>query len=626
MKKFVTSILSSCLVLASVAALDFQLRLSPAAIIPMNEHYSLGFGGFAQADVDLFGFLTAGIEGNVMLEKPEGFEDNITFAGGGIGLGGYYYPLSRLYVGAGGAFGIYSFNSKVDNDTQQASDLYWRGYGEVGYRFSPSLTLSAHGGFAQYMVNGASSSMEGPFAGISLKYNFSTGNKGSSGFGVKLVQDTDVYPLFMSAYRNCPLGTLTIRNNEGAEVRDVHVSFRAGKYTASTYESETVKRINRYSSVDIPLYADFSNEILKFSENGKISGEIVVEYEFLGKRMTSVESVVLSVYNRNSYSWGNEDSLAAFINPEVEEVKEFAKIVSGTARNSLYTGMNRNIQFTAAMFESLKLSGIKYYSESSTPYVTYHKLSDLDSIQYPLQTMEFHSGDYDDLGILLASCLEATNVPTGYIPMDDDFIVLVDLQIKPSAAGNHFTNTDGLIIDEDTVYMPLSMANFEKGFSKSLSEGLKAVKAALSDENCEYGYYITSNSWSVYSPATFTGSGFSFESPSAASIEKSTKAAVQDYINSELEGVIKNARATGDSNKVGVALVRAGRYAEAKTEFQKAIDKGSVGAMNNLANIYMTIDKNYSAAAGLYKKVLQKEPNNKTAEKNLANANEKLSL
>lgn len=625
MKKLITSIIGSAILLTSVTALDFQVRLSPAAVIPLNEHYELGFGGFAQADVDLFGFLTAGLEGTFALDKPEGFKDNITFVGGGAGLGGYFYPLSRLYLGAGGALGLYSFTSKIDNDTKTASDLYWRGYGEVGYRFTPSLTLSAHGGYAQYMVQNSTPALHGPFAGISLKFNFSTGNKGSSAFGVKLTQDSDVYPLFMSAYRNCPLGTLTIRNNEGAEVRNVHISFRAGKYTASAYESESIKRINKYTSVEVPLYADFSNEILKFSENGKISGEIVVDYEFLGKKMQSVENVVLSVYNRNSYNWGNDDALAAFINPDIDEVKEVAKYISGVARNQLYTGMNRNIQFSAAMLEGLRSAGIKYYAETATPYKTYHKSTDLDSIQYPLQTMEFHSGDYDDLGILLASCLEATGVPTGYIPLDDDFIVLVDLQIKPSTAGNHFTNTDGLVIDDTTVYMPLSMANFEKGFSKSLSEGLKAVKAALSNEEGDYSYYSTEQSWEVYSPAVYTGAGFSFESPSAASIERATKSAIQDYITSELEGVIRTARNSGDSNKLGVALVRAGRYAEAKTEFTKAIDRGSIGAMNNLANIYM-IEKNYSAAAAQYKRVLQKDPTNKTATNGLANANDKLAL
>ena len=69
-----------------------------------------------------------------------------------------------------------------------------------------------------------------------------------------------------------------------------------------------------------------------------------------------------------------------------------------------------------------------------------------------------------------------------------------------------------------------------------------------------------------------------------------------------------------------MALVRAGRYSEAKREFQKL---STVSAMNNTANILM-IEKNYSGAAAQYRAVLAKDPNNRTAQKGLENANSKL--
>ena len=84
--------------------------------------------------------------------------------------------------------------------------------------------------------------------------------------------------------------------------------------------------------------------------------------------------------------------------------------------------------------------------------------------------------------------------------------------------------------------------------------------------------------------------------------------------------VINRARNEGDANKLGVALVRAGRYSEAKREFQKL---STVSAMNNTANILM-IERNYSAAAAQYKKVLEKDPSNKVAQKGLENANSKI--
>ena len=45
---------------------------------------------------------------------------------------------------------------------------------------------------------------------------------------------------------------------------------------------------------------------------------------------------------------------------------------------------------------------------------------------------------------------------------------------------------------------------------------------------------------------------------------KCAKTAIQNYIASDIDVVINRARSEGDANKLGVALVRAGRYSEAK--------------------------------------------------------------
>ena len=45
--------------------------------------------------------------------------------------------------------------------------------------------------------------------------------------------------------------------------------------------------------------------------------------------------------------------------------------------------------------------------------------------------------------------------------------------------------------------------------------------------------------------------------------------------------------------------------------------------MNNVANILM-IEKNYSAAAAQYKRILDKDPSNTVAQKGLENANAKI--
>ncbi|MBQ0038924.1 MAG: hypothetical protein KBS64_00665 [Treponema sp.] len=594
----------------NVFAVDVSLRLTPGVLMP-SENYETGFMGIAQADFDIFGFMTAGVEGLFASVKPDGVSDSLNIYGGGIGLGAYFFPLSRLYIGAGGSYGIYNFSTKINDETKQAVDVYYRGYGELGFRFNPSITVSAVGGYNSFNINDDDPLLKGIFAGVGTKITFFTGKKSSAGFSVSFKQEDAAFPIYMSGYRNFPIGTLTVRNTEGADVTDVHISFRAGKYTSSTYESATFSRIRKYKSVEVPLLADFSQEILRFSENGKILGEVVIEYNFLGTKKESVHSVVFDVYNRNAFLWADPAAMASFISPDTPEIQEFAKYVAGFARNNFKTGINRNLVIAANMTEAVRLSKINIEKDESSPYEEYHRNLSVDNIKYPLQTMNMLGGDVDELGILLASCLESVGVGTGFIPLDDDMIILVDMGIKPTGAGNNFTDTSGLIIDSEKVYFGISIKSLPKGFTRARKDAFNRIKTILSDKDALLEFYDTHSLWEVYAPAVYTGSTGIFKRPPQSQIEKAAIASVDEYINTEIEGIIVNARKSGDPNKIGMALVRVGRYAEAKNEFAKS---KSIQAMNNLANVYL-LEKNYSAAKSQFEKVLAKDPENKTAKK-----------
>ena len=626
--------LFTCVATLPLSALDLIFKVEPVVMFPLQENMGVAPGGIIQADVDFFNLLTAGLEGGYFYEKPAATDEGINIAFGGINLGVYYYPLSRMYIGLGGAFGLNSYSTQIQRSGESGQNqkldfygLYYRGFGEVGFRINPSLCLNLAGGWSSFSAGKdlGDAFLSGPYAALSLRMGAHVGNKTkSSAINVRIEQESDVFPVYSTVYGYEPFGTIFIRNDEGAELRNVHVSFRAGKYTNSAKLCGSMDKINRHGTAEFPMLADFSDEILGFTENGKISGEIIVEYEFLGKKMSTVESVIVSVDNRNAFIWGDSSALAAFISPDSQEIATFAKEVAGITRNNIYTGMNANLQYAIGIMEGLRLIGMGYSEDNITPYASYHLGYDMDSIQYPLQTLQCLSGDYDDLGILVCSCLQTINVPTGYIPFDDDFIVLVKLNMGAKQALNNFASTDGLVIDYDAdqVYLALSMANIEKGFTASYKAGAEVVVKCFSNEDVYYDFIDTTDAWSNYKPVAFSTNS-SVTTPKQDALIKNIKTAIQDYISSDIEAVIKRARDEGDTNKLGVALVRAGRYTEAKKEFQKAADRGSIAAMNNVANILM-IEKNYTAAAAQYKKILDKDPENRVAQKGLENANAKI--
>lgn len=611
----------------SLSALDFSLRLTPTLMFPNHEYLDKEFGSTFQADFNIFNLVTLGLDGAFLTVTPEGLSSGINFASLGAGLGLFYTPVSRLYLGAGLAGGLYTLSYEIDSTPYSFTDLYGRAYGELGFRINPNLTVYGNGGYACYFIKDSHPLNKGPFAGIGLKISFTLGKKSSGGLTATLEQDSVIYPLFQQVYGQSPIGTIHITNAESAEVRNVKVYFRAGKYTSSAKESASIPLLQKLKTNTASLYADFSSELLKFNEDGKLSGEIVMEYEILGKKKVAVQNVTLSVSNRNAFIWGNNEALAAFISSNTPEILEYAKYVSGIARNKLYTGMNRNVQFAAALMESLRATGISYSNDTITPYSTYHLSTEVDSVQYPLQTMNYLGGDYDDLGILLASCLESVGVETAFMPVENDFIVFVSANLKAKNVANHFADLKGLIYDEEdsssNVYFPLSMAHFNEGFAKSRQAGEEVVKACKENEAASYDFITTHDAWTIYPSAVYTGSGVSFEKPSQAEVERLTDLAVKDYIATDLEPVIKNAKESGDANKIGMALVRSGKYSEAKVEFYKAIAAGSVSAMNNLANLLL-MEKDYDGATAMFKKALQKDPENKIALKGLESTKEKL--
>lgn len=603
---------------SSVSALDLVFKIEPVALFPNQEYMQMAPSGIVTGGVDLFNIVTIGAEGGYLYEKPSGDSLVINTLFGGLNLGAYFYPLSRLYVGLGGAFGADNFMAQNNN----FSAIYYRAFGELGFRVNPSFSINVIGGYASYNSTLSDSFLSGPFAGASLRFSGSVGSdtRGSA-INVHVIQDSTVYPVFTAVYQDEPFGTIIVRNNDGAELRNVNVSFRAGRYTASAKLCGSASRINRHSKMSFPLCADFSDEILKFTENGKISGEVVIDYEFLGKKMTAVESVIISVNNRNAFTWSDNAALASFISPDSQEIATFAKQVAGITRNNLYTGMNANLQYAAGMIEGLRLIGIAHETDASSPYKDYHFTLDLDSIQYPLQTMQYQTGDYEELGILLCSCLQTVNVPTGFIPLAEDFLVLVRLDIPASQALSNFASTNGLLIDEenDEVYLALSMASLSKGFTASYKAGSEAIAKCYVDDGNFYEFIDTNDAWAFYKPVAYSNNS-NVTLPKQDVLVKNLKAAIQSYIESDIEKIIARERAAGNTSKLGMALVRAGRYSEAKREFQKL---STVAAMNNTANILM-IERNYSAAAAQYRAVLNKDPNNKTAQQGLEDAKSKL--
>ena len=135
-------------VLLTAGAQDVRVRVSPSVLVPLADTgtYGVGGGGSFVMDMDLLGFIAPYLGGDLSYVSmtAEDFEGSLTLATGGAGLGFFMFPLPRLKLAASGGSGVY-VGSYTDPERESAmvGNVFWRAGAELGYRFSPSFTLSA---------------------------------------------------------------------------------------------------------------------------------------------------------------------------------------------------------------------------------------------------------------------------------------------------------------------------------------------------------------------------------------------------------------------------------------------------------------------------------------------------
>ncbi|WP_010262842.1 tetratricopeptide repeat protein [Treponema primitia] len=612
---------------ARLSALDFTLRPRPFLLIPQGEVaelYAMGYGGDLLFDLDVSSILTnpwglgysLGLEGGYAYANlAEGAEGDIQLYSAGAGARFFGYPLSRLALSLDGALGLsQAIQHYGHQDDGSAASWYWRAGAEAGFRFAPFFTLSLNGGYRYYHNEHRDGALyHGLSAGLTFQFTLST--KSAAGLRLDLIQEEPVYPLFLSLYQRNGAGTLRISNHENAEIRNVRVSFRAGQYTSSEINCGNIGFIGRFRSVELPLYADFAPALLNFTEDGRILGEVVIRYTFLGAERTAVISSTVRVVNRNAYRWGDNASLAAFVSPTAPAPLEYAKYVVGLARSKRRTGLNQNMQFSLWLYEGLLTAGLRQSAGSN-------RVTDIDSIQFPSETLAFRSGNAVDIGLLYANTLESSGIPAAIIALEDDFMVLYSLGISQAAAGALFTNIENLLVINDEVWMPLSMVNFNNGFMNSWEGGSKRLNRAFeAGETLDFIRFA--DAWAAYPPVVPAVEAQSAR-PEESALNRRADTALAIYIATEfepkiaaLEAQLRTNPGAASFNQLGLLLLRASRPEDAKPVFEQAASYGSAAGMVNRGNLSL-LDKDFAGAEAWFRRALGLNPENAAAKNGLA--------
>ncbi|MBN2875511.1 MAG: hypothetical protein JXM71_10495, partial [Spirochaetales bacterium] len=446
-----------------LSAQDVRVRVAPDILIPVSDAdiYGLGGGGSFVMDMDLFGFLAPYIGADVRYVAPAAadLDGSLLMLTGGGGLGVFAFPVPRIKVGASAGSGVYIGSyTAADGTAIPAGNVFWRAGAEAGYRFSPSMTLSAGASYIDLLKKDAGV-VGSLYSGVAISIVADIGFGSGSAAGRATLQSAEsqpLYPIVAADYAKTSFGLAQIRNAESAEIRDVEVWFHAEGYTTGPALCAKMPYLPKGATMDAPLVASLSDQVMAVTENVRVRGELRIVYTLLGEPRSAVAETTLSIMNRNALTWQDPKILASFVSPNDPAVLDSSKFLAGVVRAKARQELDSNLQYALGLFEGLRLSGIAWAADPQTPYTKMLAArTDVDYVQYPYQTISYRGGDSDDLAALYAAELESIGVPAALIPLDGEVLVAFKMSRGESATKSSFSDSADFIFVDGEAWAPV---------------------------------------------------------------------------------------------------------------------------------------------------------------------------
>ena len=614
-----------------------SLRFEPDAWMPIGNNsgttssgksldlYSTGIGLDVIADASFFGFFSPFLEAGVDMIPLDGAQgSNLSYEQGGAGISVYAFPVPRLSARLSGSGGLAYVT--YSGDASSGLAYYWKAKAELGYRFSPTFSLLGEGGYSQ-VLGTQTSIFKGASLGLVLDFGLDKLGGGGTGVQTEVKKQEPIFPIVYYKSDKTPIGYLSLTNDESAEVRDVKVSFAAGDYTSRPAPCGSYSLLLRGKSVEVPIYANFNDKVLGFSETTKIQGNATVEYRILDSSRSVSKALTVVFNNRNSATWADDRVVGAFVSPQDPVMLEISKYIAGLVRVRAKPEIDKNLQYGMGLFEGLRVYGLVWTADPNIPYVEARKdPSKLAYIQYPYQTLSYKSGDSDAIAIAVAEALESVAVPAAIAALPEDAIVAFPLDMGEAQARTTFSNLGNFIFEDGKAWVPLRASMMRDGFLRAWQAGADLWKADSEGQGPKPTLVKVDEAWKEYQPIALADVDFKPPKPPEDAIDLAFDNVLGRFVTVEVEPKAKRLLAgiSGDGtgkqwNSLGIVYAQYGLYQEARAQFEKAVGMNYLPALVNLANVAFLL-KDFDASAASFQKALGIQPGNKAALIGLARA------
>lgn len=419
-----------------------------------------------------------------------------------------------------------------------------------------------------------------------------------------------LFPAKLGHYQDSPVGMIALAHGDakGAPAVDVNVSIYVPRFMQMKSEV-AVGTLEAGERREVPLKVTLDNATLfATEENTPTQAEVVVEYTVAGGKMQSRRVVPLVVYGRRAIDWSESTPIAAFVTPQEDAVRTFARAAVVPNEAALPEPVTQAI----AMFQAMSQAQLKYVKDPVLPA----RSGALDTVQFARETLQTKTGDCDDLSVLYATMLESVGVETAFLLVPGHVLVGVNAGVPPDALDRLTIDPSRVLVHEGKAYLPVETTMVGKPFREAWAQGATTV-ARLGGKAGAEGLTVveTRQGWASYPPAPLprmAGAALAKPDPKAAGTLEEARLVVaqRDAAKKERESALAAAvakdPASPDAAAYATLLARQGQLEQARAVLKAALDKkpGSVMLTNNLANVDV-LAGDAASAVGRYRAILE---------------------
>jgi tetratricopeptide (TPR) repeat protein len=581
--------------------LPLVLKLAPEMTVPLGQdarYFLLGGGARIAASYwnEHFPFLSLDLGIGYTIAPIDTASHvagaSLSVVSAGVGLGAHWGLGRRLVLNASGEGG-YSYGFVSQSSEAGGTPFFGAGFG-ASYLLSPSLGLGLLGSYRNYLELYQ-------HAGVSAEISYYFRRRAAVPGGGPLesvrisgLSFDPIFPVFFKYYDTHPLGELILRNDEKKALEDLQVTLFVNKYMDSPKPASGPTRLEPASEAKVSLFSLFNEQVLGITTATKVAATIAVEGRMGERRFRNELTETIRLHSRNETTWEDDRRVAAFIASTDPTVLRLAKNVASLIKDQRKRGIDPGLQAAIALHVALQQLGIRYVVDPTSSYLEISSQKSVpDYLQFPSQTLDYKSGDCDDLSILNCALLEALSIETAFITIPGHIYMAFLLGAPPEEARRQFARPEDLIVIGSKAWLPVEVTSISEGFLKAWGEGIRqwrefqtAGRAAL---------YPVREAWSTYEAVGFASQAVSIDLPPAGTLLAAYREEIDVFIRGEVEpqkarleaAIRQHPDDPRQPNSLGILYARYELTDQAIQAFQRSLKvREYVPALVNLGNVY----------------------------------------